>query len=664
MKQVKKSKSYLVAGGAGFIGSHLTERLLKEGNKVTVVDDLSTGSESNIKPLENENGFDFVKADICSYNDKNKYDYILNFACPASPVHYQTNPITTMLTNVQGTYNLLGLSYLKGARFLQASTSEVYGDPQVHPQTEEYWGNVNCYGPRACYTDDVEVLTDSGWKLFSDLKSTDAITTLNPNTNYLEYHIPYEIIEQDYIGDIYTFQNWNIDVSVTPNHKMYVKDRNSHKFEMVEAQNMRDIEHSHLLKAIDSWSGEYQDYFFFPEDTKNIKFNKHPIIEKVKMDDWLEFMGYFLTEGCVYIRNRTRIVNGKPYNSKDYKIQISQSKEKNPEIFDKIKNCLDRLGIKYSISECGNSYFVFQNKQIALYLKRFGKSKEKYIPREFFNLCSYQLTILYNAMLDGDGTKETNDRSRVFYSISKYLVDGIQELLLKLGHRGNIQYNESRGIYYISCVENIKTSNYPIPKIEQYNGKVYCVNVKNHVIFVRRNGKAIFCVNCYDEGKRAAETLVYDFQRAVQQDCRIVRIFNTYGPNMAVNDGRVVSNFIVQAIQGKSITIYGDGSQTRSFCYVTDTVDAILKTLWGDYSGPLNVGNPSEFTMLELAEAVLATVGSTSSSVAYFTLPQDDPKQRKPDISKIKEKYGWEPTVPLDKGLASTVEYFRAKLAS
>jgi UDP-glucuronate decarboxylase len=304
--------NYLIAGGAGFIGSHMVKRLLKEGHRVTVVDNLCTGSEDNIKKFLKIPNFKFVNADICSYDDSEKYDRIVNLACPASPVHYQANPIQTMLTNVQGTYNLLGMAYLKGARFLQASTSEVYGDPSVHPQPEEYLGNVNCYGPRSCY----------------------------------------------------------------------------------------------------------------------------------------------------------------------------------------------------------------------------------------------------------------------------------------------------------------------------------------------------------DEGKRAAESLVYDFQRVVQLDARIVRIFNTYGPNMAINDGRVVSNFIVQALKGDKITIYGDGQQTRSFCYVEDTVDGILKVLEGDYNKPVNVGNPDEYTMNQIAETILKITGS-KSGIAYFTLPEDDPKQRKPDISKIYQKYGWEPTITLDFGLNYTVKYFK-----
>lgn len=307
---------YLIAGGAGFIGSHLVEKLYKseEENYVTIVDNLCTGSLTNIKPFLNKRGFEFVNADVCNYKDDNQYDRIINLACPASPIQYQSNPIQTMLTNVQGTFNLLGLAYQKKARFLQASTSEVYGDPAVHPQPEEYLGYVNCYGPRACY----------------------------------------------------------------------------------------------------------------------------------------------------------------------------------------------------------------------------------------------------------------------------------------------------------------------------------------------------------DEGKRAAETLVYDFQRVAQLDCRIVRIFNTYGPRMAINDGRVVSNFITQALSGKNITIYGDGSQTRSFCYVTDTVEAIFRVLEGSYEKPLNVGNPDEYTMLQLAESVLATTGITKSNITYFTLPQDDPKQRKPDISKISQLYDWKPNILLDRGLHYTVEYFKS----
>lgn len=311
---------YLVAGGAGFIGHHMVKRLVSEDfhgpkllpntNEVTVVDNYCTGSKKNHVRSKQVK---YILDDICDYRDNHKYDRIINLACPASPVAYQSTPIQTWLTSVQGVYNLLGLAHLCGARFLQASTSEVYGDPTVHPQKETYWGNVNSYGPRACY----------------------------------------------------------------------------------------------------------------------------------------------------------------------------------------------------------------------------------------------------------------------------------------------------------------------------------------------------------DEGKRAAESLIYDFQRVAQSDCRIVRIFNTYGPNMAENDGRVVSNFIMQAIQNKPITIYGDGSQTRSFCYVEDTVEAILRVLEGSYSQPLNVGNPKENTMLELAAAVIGLTKSKSKIIS-MTLPENDPRQRCPDISKIKELYWWAPNTELEQGLRKTIAYFRA----
>ena len=168
---------------------------------------------------------------------------------------------------------------------------------------------------------------------------------------------------------------------------------------------------------------------------------------------------------------------------------------------------------------------------------------------------------------------------------------------------------------------------------------------------------------CYDEGKRCAETLFFDYYRQYALSIRVVRLFNTYGPRMHPNDGRVVSNFIVQALTGEPITIYGDGSQTRSFCYVDDMIDGFLRfmALDADQPGPLNLGNPCEFTMLELAELVLRLTGS-SSRLVYKPLPIDDPRQRQPDISKAKALLGWEPQVPLEEGIKRTIAYFRALL--
>jgi len=165
--------------------------------------------------------------------------------------------------------------------------------------------------------------------------------------------------------------------------------------------------------------------------------------------------------------------------------------------------------------------------------------------------------------------------------------------------------------------------------------------------------------SCYDEGKRCAETLFFDYYRQSRVKIKVVRIFNTYGPRMHPNDGRVVSNFIVQALQDKPITVYGEGTQTRSFCYVHDLIEVFVRLMNSpdDFTGPVNTGNPGEFTILELAEKIIAMTQS-QSTISYVTLPADDPKQRRPDITLAREKLGWEPKITLEEGLRPTIDYF------
>jgi UDP-glucuronate decarboxylase len=305
----------LITGGAGFIGSHLCERLLNEGNEVVCLDNFFTGRKQNISHLLDNKDFELVRHDVTE-PIMFEVDQIYNLACPASPVHYQYNPVKTVKTSVMGTINMLGLAKRVKARILQASTSEVYGDPLIHPQTEDYWGNVNPLGLRACY----------------------------------------------------------------------------------------------------------------------------------------------------------------------------------------------------------------------------------------------------------------------------------------------------------------------------------------------------------DEGKRVAETLMMDYHRQNKVDTRIVRIFNTYGERMLENDGRVVSNFIVQALRGDELTIYGDGTQTRAFCYVSDLVDGIVRLMnaeGNDIHLPVNLGNPGEFTMNELANEV-AKASGREIKIKYLALPEDDPKQRQPNIDRAKKLLGWEPKVPLSEGLRKTVAYFES----
>ncbi len=183
------------------------------------------------------------------------------------------------------------------------------------------------------------------------------------------------------------------------------------------------------------------------------------------------------------------------------------------------------------------------------------------------------------------------------------------------------------------------------PQPEEYRGSVNTIGIRS----------------CYDEGKRMAETLAFDYHRQNDVDIRVVRIFNTYGPRMLENDGRVVSNFIVQALSGQPLTVYGDGSQTRSFCYVSDLVEGFIRLMNGDQTGPINMGNPDEYTILELAQTIQKMV-NPGSEVQYKPLPQDDPRRRKPDITKAKQFFNWEPTVQLEKGLEKTIADFQSRM--
>ncbi len=313
-RHYSQRKRVLVTGGAGFLGSHLCDRLIAAGHEVLCVDNLFTGTRRNIAHLLDNPAFEFMRHDV-TFPLYVEVDQIYNLACPASPIHYQHDPIQTTKTSVHGAINMLGLAKRLGVPILQASTSEVYGDPAVHPQQEDYWGHVNPIGPRSCY----------------------------------------------------------------------------------------------------------------------------------------------------------------------------------------------------------------------------------------------------------------------------------------------------------------------------------------------------------DEGKRCAETLFFDYHRQLALKIKVARIFNTYGPRMHPNDGRVVSNFIVHALEGRPLTLYGDGSQTRSFCFVDDLVDGLVRLMNSpdDVTGPINIGNPDEFTIMELARLVIEKTGS-KSSIEHCELPPDDPKQRQPEISRARDLLGWEPKVGLDEGLARTIDYFRA----
>jgi UDP-glucuronate decarboxylase len=374
------------------------------------------------------------------------------------------------------------------------------------------------------------------------------------------------------------------------------------------------------------------------------------------MNDWLEFLGYYLSEGCVSARKRIREASGREYDAEDYNVIMAPVEESRRET---VAGCLDRLGFEYFLSD--DDRFRVCGKRFARFLAPLGESADRFIPREYLGLSRSQSRILLDALTRGDGSFHGD--TACFWTSSQHLADDVQELALRCGYSASRSLANGRGIYRVTIRREIEAT-LTEPERMLYAGKVYCVDVKNHVICVRRHGKAAFCGNCYDEGKRCAETLFFDYYRQHNLQIRVIRIFNTYGPRMHPNDGRVVSNFIVQALKGEPIPIYGTGSQTRSFCYVDDLVTGMVAMMDQDeLVGPVNMGNPSEFTILELA-MMIKELTDSKSEIVFHPLPQDDPVRRKPDISIAKAKLGWEPSVPLREGLIRTIAYFRDSLAT
>lgn len=643
-------KRVLLTGGAGFIGSHLCDFLLSKGYIIICVDNFITGSPENISPFKKNPNFHFIEHDVSKFIDiEGPLDYVLHFASPASPIDYKNFPIQTLKVGSLGAHNTLGVAKVKGARYLLASTSEVYGDPLVHPQPETYWGNVNPIGPRGCFSEDTEILTKGGWKLFSEVTKIDEVVTLN-NNGYIEYHKPLEVIKERYVGELIKFSNYKIDLLVTPNHKMYARPRGKRTFELVEAFNSIRWKRAEMLKS-GRWVGKEKQWFY-PPLVKNAKSKQQ---EKIKMDVWLEFFGYFITDGSTYLRYRKQELNGKSYTSKVYTVLISQSR-KDMKKREKIRNCLKRLGFNFYEE---NAQFKILSKQLYTYLGQFGKAKQKYISQEYLDASERQLKILFDAMMLGDGSWD----GRKFYSSSPFLLGAMQEILLKLGMAGNIKVKDkNKGTYTVFILTDEKkdflTPKYPQRIIEKYDGYVYCVNVPNHIIYVRRNGKALWCGNCYDEAKRFAEAITLAYHRTHGIDTKIARIFNTYGPHMRKNDGRAIPAFIDQALSGKPMTVFGEGSQTRSFCYISDLIDGIYKLMNSALNEPVNLGNPKEMSILELANKIKDITGS-KSKIVFRPLPVNDPKVRQPDITKAKERLNWSPTVEIEAGLRETIEWFK-----
>jgi UDP-glucuronate decarboxylase len=684
-------KTILITGGAGFLAKGLITHLSNDPiiEKIIVLDNFITSDKSEFLQFISKfkqgkvifHEYDITNTNVIDYliddlKDRNisTIDEIYHLASLASPPFYKKFPIETLDVGYIGTKNMLELAKKLNSKILFSSTSEVYGDAIVTPQHENYYGNVNSFGERSCYSDNTEILTENGYKLFSELDYNDKVATLNFN-NELEYHIPDEIIKQKYIGDMYEYKNWNIDLNVTPNHKMYVKKRDYDKFELLPADSKLSWDRA-ILKKTCNYIGKEQEWFYFPDNLKKLTNQKTPFIEKVNMDLWLEFMGYYLSEGHTRISiQKKNSPNGKIYECGIFKVQISQSQTVKPLQFEKIKQCLDKMPFKYNISRAGNSYFVISNKQLAHYLIQFGKSKDKFIPSNLLSLSKRQLCILLDALILGDGTNcKNNSNYRTYYSSSYKLMSNIQEILLKIGTFGNIlsenrkdkdKDKKEHQMYYMTINSRPdRDYTYSKPNITNYNGYVYCVNVKNHVIFVRRNGKALFCGNCYDESKRVAEALCYTYLKTYGVDVKIARIFNTYGPHMLLNDGRIITEVIKHLKNGTTVTIYGDGEQTRSICYVKDTVRMLIKLMNSMINEPVNIGNNQERTINETVNMIenvwnqMFNKQPITLNRVYKPLTQNDPLQRKPCLEFNKQVLGEIEYTSFEEGIKETIKYF------
>ena len=638
----------VITGGAGFLGSHLTDRCLAEGHEVVAVDNLVTGNTDNLAHIDSPQ-LSYLQQNISDgIHVDGAVDFILHFASPASPVDYLELPIQTLKVGALGTHNALGLARAKGAGLLLASTSEVYGDPLVHPQKEDYWGNVNSIGPRSCYDRETELLTEDGWVKFPDLQPGVKVATMNP-LGLVEYHVPDETIVQPYQGELLQFANSKMDLCVTPDHKMYVRGKTG----KLQFKRAGEINYARSWRALTGagWSGKEREFHQLGARPRNAK----SYVPRVKMDTWLEFLGYYISEGCTHIRRRDATVAGRDYVHYNYNVLIAQEK---PYGRFKINACLQELGFNFHDSD--HHQFRICSQQLVEILAPLGQSGDKYIPREFLNLSVRQSRILFDALMLGDGSSK--GEGFIYYSKSRQLADDVQELALRCGFAATCRRQTGRDIFCVN-IRPPREAKLAFPQKVPYNDLVYCVNVKHHVICVRRSGRAVWCGNCYDEAKRFAEAMTMAYHRQHQIDTKIVRIFNTYGPRMRLRDGRIVPNFMRQALTGEPLTVYGDGSQTRSFCYATDLIDGIYRLMLSDEHLPTNIGNPTEFTVLEFAHQVLKLSGS-KSEIVFEPLPQDDPKQRKPDIAKAREILGWEPKIGLEEGLAKTLDYFKMRLGS
>lgn len=781
----------LITGGAGFIGSHLCERLLKEGHDVICLDNFFTGRRENLFHLLNNHRFELVRHDVIE-PILLEVDQIYNLACPASPVHYQYNPVKTVKTSVMGMINMLGLAKRVRARILQASTSEVYGDPQIHPQPETYWGNVNPIGIRSCYDEGKRlaetlmmdyhrqnkvdtriarifnsILADETVILFNDATAhvqpiEEYVESCNPNplsvprriyvpsfdprTFRLELRLANALIKYPAMGkDAFLIETrYGRRIKVTGDHSVFRRNKHGEP-EAVPVRELRVDDYiaiparlpvieknvtrlnvaEHLIKesfsqeqlwdyalvspqlvpVIDAQKDLIEDllrrgpHFIGSCNRRNTvgcawrKYRKHGFLplsiisvlwrsgllqwpddalirphkggggaairNSIQItDDTLWLLGLYVAEGCLVARGG------------DYRLLISSD---NRFIKRAMQILVAHFGVRprFVPHTARRAPSLYVNSKLLLHVFKnifqvTGASKTMRIPAWIMQLPLARLKHFLEGYREGDGT-HTNyleKRELAFNTASERLATDLMYLLLRFGivaSVGAYQTNIKARYPDRSCqfwrVTVCEVSNFDLLTWDQ--GVTQTLNAKRLGdlvwVLVRKIVPVEVTPNVYDFSVEGFENFIAG---------NGVFAHNTYGPRMLENDGRVVSNFIVQVLRGEELTIYGNGEQTRSFCYVDDLVEGLIRLMNREgVHEPVNLGNPGEFTIRELAEEVARICGS-SARIKYCPLPQDDPRQRRPDITRAQQLLGWNPTVPLREGLGRTISYFALRVNS
>jgi len=777
----------LITGGAGFIGSHLCKKLIEQGNSIICIDNFITGSIDNVKELTKEPNFKLIEHDISNplYIDES-LDWVLHLASIASPKYYLGYPIKTLKSGLLGTHNCLGLAKDKKAKFLLASTSEVYGDPLVHPQTEEYWGNVNTIGPRSCYDEskraaesltyaymrqhnvdvrvvrifnsilenelvvvfnDKEMHWESIGKYVRRLQNKKIITLdreiLVPSLDFSDYKIKLKrvntLIKHRYEGDAYELSlAYGRKVKVTGDHSIFKRSscgkaipvpvREIKKGDFVAiAKNLPVLEKDFTL--IDIYLSlvrnvkdiaELWDYAIFNIEEKIIEKNKEEILQILKESQRFKAKRERNNYLCMYKQYRKRSflpayilyrLNGLNVNLEKAKVRIAKAGahiytpnniivdedilwfiglfiaegsshyKENKSIFITLSSeekfllrakliLENKFGAhvifrKYEKGKRAPSLFIHSKVLYFILDKIFNilHIYKKGLPLWIMQLPLHKLKYILEGFKDGDGTHSGKKvgNELCFDTSSKMLAFSLNMVLLRFGIVASLgkyytyfkkKYGSRRFPFYRLTICNLSTFN-----ILEWD-KGVCQK-----LLAREEGDLVWA--WVKEVKRCkGTTYVYDFSVPGSENFIAgngVYCHNTYGPKMQIDDGRVVSNFIVQALKNDNLTVFGQGSQTRSFCYIDDLIKGILQIMNVDYKLPLNLGNPSEFKIIELAKAVLKLTNA-KSKIEFLPLPEDDPQKRCPDISKVKKMLNWKPEISLEAGLEKTIDYFKKKL--